>query len=99
MENTEFVDVGKRIEELNTEMRSLDLAAVFPLGGIILARTLKRYLSPEAVEGDGEVRVDGETVEALCERLGERIVRDREGFDEWIKEHPEELEAGSRQPG
>ena len=59
MENTEFVDVGKRIEDLNTEMRGLDVAAVFPLGGIILASTLKRYLSPEAVEGDGEVRVDG----------------------------------------
>ena len=77
MENIDGVDVGKRIEELNTEMRGLDIAALWPIGGIILGRTLKRYLTPEAIPGEGEIAIDGEKIEVLLECLEGRILADR----------------------
>jgi len=92
VENVGRIDVGKRVEELNTEMRALDAAAVWPIGGIILGLVVKRYLAPEALTGEGEITIDGEKMEVLLERLEDRIVRDRAGFDEWIKENPEALE-------
>ena len=92
MENIERIDVGKKVDELNLDMRALDAAAVWPIGGIILGLALKRYLAPEALTGPGDIVIDGEKIEVLLERLEERIVRDRAGFDEWIKENPGALE-------
>jgi hypothetical protein len=92
VENTERIDVGEIPDDINRNMRALDAAAVWPIGGITLGLALKSYLAPEALTGEGKIVIDGEKIEVLLERLEERIVRDRAGFDEWIKENPGALE-------
>jgi len=87
MKKMDAVDVMKIVLGVARDVKALDLSAGFPVGGIILALALKEYYGPEALTGEGRVRIDGEEIDILNARIAERARYEHEAYRAHLREN------------